>query len=440
MKAKEIILLILIIAAGIFFYHAQTGEMDILWDFDGYFFFNLDDFTFEESQEIEPPFPLTLQIINRHGDIEIQGTEGENITVSFKKVIWRKNEEQAKDISDELKMIIDKDEQKLSISTNRSEFRRKRFETHFKIAVPAGMPIEVKNSYGQVKVSKAGNADIINSHGGIIASEIDGELAIKNSYEDVKVENVKANCQVESKNSDVTIYDVKGDVKIDHRYGKIRLENVSKNVEIDGYHASIFGQNLNGEVEVVTSYENIILMDVGPAKITGSQSRVELDGVKGPLDLTHRYGRVQLNNIQGNLHIDCKNVSIYGKMINGEKIYVSSSYRDIELSEFSGETTIILSNGDMILEPSPLTHPLKIEGRYSDIKFFWPLQEKYPFEARARGGEVHWKLPVELAYQEENDYTVIKAFSEETEKPSISISTHYGSVTIEEHPKPDKSF
>lgn len=439
MKAKEIILLILIIAAGIFFYHAQTGKMDILWDFDGYFFFNLDDFTFEESQEIEPPFPPSLQILNRHGDIEIQGTEGENISVSFKKVIWRRNEEQAKDISDELKMIIDKDEQKLSISTNRSEFKRRRFETHFKISVPASMGIEVKNSYGQVKVSKVGNADIINSHGEIIASEIDGELAIKNSYEDVKVEKVKANCQVESKNSDVTIYDVEGDVKIDHRYGKIRLENVSKNVEIEGYHTSIFGQNLNSEVEVVTSYENIILMDVGPAKITGSQASVELDGVKGQLEITHRYGRVQLNNIQGNLHVDCRNAAIYGRSIAGEKIFISSSYRDIELSEFSGETTITLSNGDMILEPSPLTHPLKIEGRYSDIKFFWPFQGKYPLEARSRGGEVNWKLPVELTYQEENGYTVIKAFNEETEKPSISISTQYGSITIEEHPKPENS-
>ena len=30
MKAKEVILLIFIIAAGVFFYHAQTGKIDVV--------------------------------------------------------------------------------------------------------------------------------------------------------------------------------------------------------------------------------------------------------------------------------------------------------------------------------------------------------------------------------------------------------------------------
>ena len=34
MKAKEIILLILIITVGIFFYHAQTGKIWIDWEWD----------------------------------------------------------------------------------------------------------------------------------------------------------------------------------------------------------------------------------------------------------------------------------------------------------------------------------------------------------------------------------------------------------------------
>jgi hypothetical protein len=435
MKAKEILLLILIIAAGILFYHAQMGKIDLLWDIDGHFLFNVDEFTFHETRVIEPPFATLLQILNSHGTVEIQGSEEEKITIHLEKRIWRKNKKQAQEVSEKLKMIVEKDESQLTLATNRSEFRRKYFETHFKVSIPQGMDITIKNSYGLVKTSRVGNAHIINSYGEIKAVDIDGELTIKNRYENVEVENVSANCQVDSRNSDISIYDIEGNVKIDHRYGKIRMENVSQNVEVEGYQSAVFGKNLKGEVNVVTSYRNIVLSDVGPAKITGSQARVEVDGATGPLQLTHKYGRVQLYNIQGDLNVDCRDTSVEGRVIVGEKIVISSSYRDIELAEFSGETFIALSNGDITLQPFPLTHPLKVEGRYSDIKFSWPHQEKFPFEARAKGGDIHWNLPQELTLQEENGFTVAKAFGEESEKPSIFLSTSYGTITIEGYPQ-----
>ncbi|HDZ26742.1 MAG TPA: hypothetical protein ENH65_09580, partial [Candidatus Aminicenantes bacterium] len=73
MKAKEIILLILIIAVGVTFYHAHTGKIYI--DIDDHIFFDHEKFVYEEFQELEPPFPPQLKVINAHGDIEIQGTD-----------------------------------------------------------------------------------------------------------------------------------------------------------------------------------------------------------------------------------------------------------------------------------------------------------------------------------------------------------------------------
>ena len=73
MKAREIILLILIVAAGVFLYHAYTGtiDLDIYWDEELFFFF--EPYEFEETHEIEPPFPAEINVINRNGEVEIQG-------------------------------------------------------------------------------------------------------------------------------------------------------------------------------------------------------------------------------------------------------------------------------------------------------------------------------------------------------------------------------
>lgn len=433
MKAKEIILLILIIAAGVFFYHVHTGKIDIDWDWDwDGFFIHLEEYTYEEFQEIEPPLPSLLDIDNAHGDIEIQGSQEEKITVSLQKVIWRKNEEKAKEVANALKMIIDQSEQQLSISTNRNEFRRKNFETHFRISLPEATDIKVKNAYGIVKTAKVGNTDIYNRHGKIIASDIKGELIIENSYRNVEVENVQSGCQLDSKHGNVFVNNVQGNTDIKHRYGKINLENLSQNVKIEGSHTEVFGQNIIGNVDVLTSYKNVVLSDVGPAKITASHARVEVDGARGSLEIHHKYGRVKLNNIQGNLSIEGKNVGVLGRTIVGEKIYISSSYRSLDLAEFSGKTEILLSHGDIELEPSPLTHPIEVKGLYANIRLYWPTGEKYPFEARNERGNIKWNLPAELNLVEENRVTAVKAFSQETEKPSISLSTTYATIRVEE--------
>jgi hypothetical protein len=430
MKAKEIILLILIIAAGVTFYHAHTGKIYI--DIDDHIFFDHEKFVYEEFQELEPPFPPQLQVINAHGDIEIQGTDEGRITVSFEKTIWRRNEEQAKEIADELKMTIDKDARQLTISTNRNEFRRRHFRTNFRISLPLGMDIEVNNSYGTVKAAKVGNTNITNRHGKIIASDIAGELLIENSYKDIEVDNVQSDCQIEGKHADVFVNGVKGKTQINHQYGKVRLENISQDVKIEGSHSGVYGKNLMGSVEVTTSYKKIALFDVGPTKIIARHSPVEVEGAREYVNIEDNYSKVKVDNLQGDLIVDGKNLGVYGKSIVGQKIHITSSYRNVELSEFSGKTTILLEHGDIVLDPSPLTHPIEVKGKYAGIKFYWPLIEKYPFEAKAKNGDIKWRLPYEMSIQEEDHMSIMKAFLEEKEKPSIFLSTSYRTIRIEE--------
>lgn len=294
------------------------------------------------------------------------------------------------------------------------------------------MDIEVNNSYGEVKTVKVGNTNIKNRHGKIIASDIAGELLIENSYKDIEVDNVQSDCQIEGKHADVFVNGVKGKTQIIHQYGKVRLENISQDVKIEGSHSGVYGENLMGSVEVTTSYKKIALFDVGPTKIRARHSPVEVEGAREYVDIEDNYSKVKVDNLQGDLIVDGKNLEVYGKSIVGQKIYITSSYRNVELFEFSGKTTILLEHGEIVLDPSPLTHPIEVKGKYAGIKFYWPLKEKYPFEARAKNGDIKWRLPDEMSIQEEDHMSTVKAFLEEKEKPSIFLSTSYSTIRIEE--------
>jgi len=433
MKAKEIILLILIVTGGIIFYHAQTGKIWIDWDWDDGIYFGQEEFVYEETEEIAPPFPSSLHIINAHGNIEVEGTDQDTISVLFEKKIFRRQQSQADEVAEDLRMTVDKADNNIQISSNREDFRKRRFRTNFRVVIPKEMAVYVKNSYGEVRVSQAGETEIRNPNGRVFAENITGNLSIKNSYNEVQVGNISADCRIESNNSTVTATDIEGNAHIDHRYGKIRLENIGQSVTVDGSYAEVYGQNVKGLFDIRTSYREIDLSDVGPVQIRANNSRIEIKGAKDSVDIENKYGKLELFDIEGNLRIDGKNLEVYGHSIIGETIFISTSYRKVELTDFQGKTEITHSNGDVGLEPLSLTFPIEVQGRYTDIKFYWQSGWRYPIEARVKGGDIDWNVSEGLSHEEENGYKVFKAFETETDKPSILLSTTYGSIKIEEY-------
>jgi hypothetical protein len=433
MKAKEIILLILIIAAGIFFYHAQTGKIWIDWDWDEGIFFGQEEFVYEDSEEIVPPFPPNLFIDNAHGHVEVEGTERESISVTLEKRIFRREEKEADEAAEKLRMIVEKEGSGIRISSNRDDMRKQRFRTNFKVSIPERMAVQVTNSYGEVRISRAGETEIRNPNGRVYAEDIAGNLIVKNSYKLVEAEKVQGECRVESRSSSVFVIGIQGNAHIAHRYGKVYLEDIGGSATVDGSNLQVDGQNVAGLFDIRTSYKKIGLSDVGPVQIRADNCRVIIKGAKNSVDIENRYGKIELYDIRGNLRVDGRNLEVYGHSVIGETISVSTSYRKVELTGFQGKTEITHSNGDVNLEPLPLTYPIEVRGRYTDIRFYWKSGETNPLEARTKGGDIEWDLSEKLIREEENGYSVLKAFDTEENKPSIFLLTEYGSIRIQEY-------
>jgi hypothetical protein len=372
MRSKEILFLILLVAAGVFFYHAYTDKLDweIEWGDD--FLFKLEEFDWEESHTIDAPFPHSIHVVNRHGEVKIQGTEEDRIVVTLQKTIRRRTSEEAQDVANTLKMVSEQTDHNIVLTTNRNEFKKKRFRTSFTIFLPESADVTVSNTYGVVEVANTGDTNIHNSYGKVIVSDIDGALTIKNKYDDVDVLNVGADCTIDSNNGSVDVTGVDGTVQIFHRYGNVNLKDITRDAIVDASNTKIFCQNVEGLADVGSTYRNIILTNVGAAKLNGKNCEIDLEGVKSYCVVEGNYNKVMLTNIQGDLKIDGKNTSVYGNTILGDNITIDTTYRDVELKDFSGETTILHSHGKIFLTPKPITLPIVIKGKYSDINLYWP--------------------------------------------------------------------
>jgi hypothetical protein len=397
MKAREIILLVLIIAGGIILTQEKTGKIWPDWRAGDFLFFDGRSFTYQETRVVEAPLPATLRVVNAHGEVTVEAAETDRITLTLEKTVRRRNEAEARAVADRLHASVAKDSLTVVIGTNRDEFTNPRFETSFRLAVPAGLTVEVENGYGTVKVRGVSTASVVNRHGEVDASGIGGALKVENSYEGVTVEGVRGPCEIKSSHSEIVV------------------------------------RNVGGPVEIRNSYEQITLRMVGPVKVTGHHTDVDAADVNGGLEIATDYGHVSARSIRGGLRVTGKSVGLSGDGLSDGDIYVSTSYEPVELSGFSGKTTVIVAHGDVVLAPLPLTGALEVRGEYAGITLRWPDGGPYPLEARARSGEIVWQLAEPVQVDDKEGIQEVRVFTGLADKPGILLVTSYDDIAVEDN-------
>ncbi|MCK7476601.1 MAG: hypothetical protein M0C28_02845 [Candidatus Moduliflexus flocculans] len=120
MKFKEVFLVVVLILAGLVLFQFKTGKWnldDVDWNWGRRLRLRLvgREYAVEETRTIEAPLPPAIEIENGHGWVEVRGADQDDVQLTFKKVVWRKNEEEAKDIAGRLKYELTAAADKLTL-------------------------------------------------------------------------------------------------------------------------------------------------------------------------------------------------------------------------------------------------------------------------------------------------------------------------------------
>ena len=431
MKFREVFLVVVLILAGLIVYQVQTGHwnLDINWgdDFGGFG----REFAYEETRTIDAPLPALLEVANGHGWVEVRGGDQANVQLTFKKVVWRKTEEEAKELAGRLKYSLTTAADKLTLATNRDEFRKKNFETGFILTVPQSMAVLITNAYGAVRVEGVKEATVRNRHGELYASDIGGPCTLETSYEDLEAQGIRGECRITNSHADVRAVSVAGDLWIETSYARVRVEDAAQKADIRGSNVDVDARRVAGPVSVDTSYEKVFLSDVGPATVRAHHTAVVAENVRGDLDVSTSYESIQALKIQGDFLVSASNSDVSATGVEGDRITIASSYENVILDDFSAEVTVVLRNGNIVLKPRDLEHAMDVRNEYGTIHLAWPAGETPRLEARSKGGEVDWGLSEKPDVEQTNGVSLIKAFTANSGSPLIYLSTTYENIRIE---------
>jgi len=436
MKAREIILLIFIILGGFLLTQSDKGRIDWNWGWDwedgeGLFFARSHEFTAQETKTIEAPLPEELVIDNSHGDVEVQPSADGSLTVSLQTKAYRRSEEEAREAAQAVHLTVDRQGAKLVLSTNRDTFRTKRFQTNWLIRLPEGRAIDIRNSYGQVKTERTGGTSITNSHGPVASRDVRGTFVCQTSYDDVTLSDLAADCRVECQHGSVRAARVKGRVEVTSSYGEVRVEDAGADVVINGVHAEIAVLKVGGTVKAETTYRDISLAETGPATVIGHHSDVDAQEINGDLDVADIYGRVSVRGVRGSLSVHGRSLEIKGRTISGPKLSLSTSYQNVDLADFSGQTDITTAHGSVSLQPSRIGGDIIVQAEHSEIRLAWPSGAVLPLEARTRNGSIHWGLQGKPDLEKTNGESLLRAFGQAAGGPRVNLNTSYADIILE---------
>jgi hypothetical protein len=424
-----------LILAGFAVFQFKTGK----WSLDGDWVW-FDDFGFagqevvaQEERTLTAPLPAAIEILNGHGTVEVRGADQDFAQLTFRKSVWRRKKEDAESIAAQVKYTLTAAADKLTLATNRDELgHRGNIETTFILTVPRSTTVTVANAYGPVRVEGVREATVHNRHGELFATNVTGPCVLETSYEDLEAEGIQGTCRIVNSHGDVRAASIAGDLTVTTSYARIRVEDAGGKADLRGPNTDIEALRVAGAVAVDASYEKVVLGDVGPAKVTGHNMGVVANTVRGDLEVQTSYESVRADGVQGKLFVDAHNAPVAANGIDGPTISVKTSYENVSLTEFSGETTVVCRNGNVSLAPRDITSGIDVRNEYGDIDFFWPSGEKARLEARSKGGSVKWSLPGKPDLDETNGVSLVKAYSSDATAPLVFLSTTYDTIRLQE--------
>ena len=134
----------------------------------------------------------------------------------------------------------------------------------FAVTLPAGLPVEIDDGSGWLKVANTGATDIDDGSGSIEVRNVRGALVIHDGSGEIEVDTVAGNVTIEDNSGELTVRNVTGSVEIEDGSGAISVERVdSLRIRDDG-SGGISVENVRRDVTIdEDSSGSIDVADIG---------------------------------------------------------------------------------------------------------------------------------------------------------------------------------
>lgn len=324
-------------------YNSQGPSADI----------EVNDILIDINREID-----TIYINNPIGSIDITGEERDDIALSYKITVYAESLELAESLVEKLEIISEEKDNKLVFNLVDVEIPKGVYgiKRDYHLLVPENLFLNIENKYGSLEVSNITNAVLLrNSYDEMNVNNVDGIAELYARYGDVYVKDV-GKLKLESGYNSVDISRVGGDLELEQDYGQTRVSDIRGYAILDSSYGSLYFDGISGNIELNSKY----------TQVRGSD-------FKGKFTGKINYGQLQLSDISNDVEVDARYTGLeidLSKDMNNYQLYCETEYGEINTNlPFQVEEK---NNNTKILEGNEGTEDIKINlvSDHSEIDIY----------------------------------------------------------------------
>lgn len=241
-----------------------------------------------------------LQVVNPRGDIEIRGTEGEEIVIDYTLSVFADKEKQAGEYLAQLCLKQETVNGILSLRLAEPKIREEFIYgvgASYTIAIPRGIAAKIVNSNGKVTGENiVGDLDISNTNGAVSLTDITGDVNVYTRNCDLELGGITGNVKAETAYRGVFIIDVQGNLAIQSNDNYVGIEGVRGQVVIGGRGSRMDVRDVEGSIEAVLEAGKLQAENIEGSVTAegGYDAEVELEKIAGNMRVNTRYGDIHV--------------------------------------------------------------------------------------------------------------------------------------------------
>lgn len=368
---------------------------------------------------------VKIGVSNSYGSVKVTGG-GSSIRATLTKGVRAWNEDDARKIASQIRLVINQTPDGYNITTNRDQFNQQ-FTTDIQIEVPASAAVSIVDSYGAVTASgTSGELSIKASYGRVEVSGINGNVRAGLAYCDIDAANIVGDLIITgAKNARIS--SVTGSAQVGASNGSVDIRDVSGELGVSAPFCRINAQGLGAEAEIKTEHGSVRIARAADVFIEAPHSDVRAENIGGDLHLESSHSDIQLRSISGEVVVGAEQSAVTAEEIRGS-IEVDTSHRDVVIKNFYESVTVLTSykNVTLVSAGQPVGD-IKVENNHGEIKLLLPPSSQFRLDASSANGQVKYVgFSDNSQTRRDSLYAVLGE-----DGPKIKLRTSYKSITVQ---------
>jgi hypothetical protein len=384
-----------------------------------------------------------LQIESKFGEVKVRGGAQRNVVIHATIHTAAGSPAEAEELAGKVRIEVDQTASGVTVRTIYPErngwlsFKNTSYSVNFDITYPEGAPLEIRNEFGDVRVSECkGGSRVVNGHGALVFKDGRGTQRLENSFGAVDVTGNEGDVTISNGNGAITVSDVTGHVNVKDRFGRISVTKAGQgativnnngaitlagsggassitnsfgavtatgvrgDLNIRNSNGAVVAQNVTGSAWLTNSFGAITASEIGKSlEATGSNGAVTANRVGGTATVRNSFGATTIQDA-GGVDVTSGNGAVKALGVRGAA-KVHTSFGGIMIENVSGPVDASNSNGSITVtsNASGGCQPITIKTTFGPVKLTLPDNASYNVSASTSFGGISTDFPVTVSGQ-----------------------------------------